>query len=124
FIVAPEEAADSDLRFLVKRGAQTPGDASKLAFELMTDHLGTTGPDLLYELLGVTKSRAAADKLLSSPAVRAKASPALRVAYDLRTATTCAARLPLLERAGQLGDERSIAILSPLSTGSRTGCGR
>jgi len=35
-----------------------------------------------------------------------------------------AARVPLLERASQLGDERAISILSPLSTGSKTGCGR
>lgn len=122
--VAPEEVADEDLRYLVKRGAQTPGETAKLAFELMTEHMGTAGPDLLYELLHLNKMRPEAEKWLASPEVRAKSSPALRIAYDLRKAASCADRVPLLERASQLGDERSIAILSPLSTGSKTGCGK
>lgn len=124
FAVAPEEATDADLRFLVKRAAQTPGQASQLGFELMAQHMGAAGPDLLYELLGVSKAKAEADRLLATPQVRAQSSPALRVAYDLRTASSCAARVPLLSRAAQLGDERSVALLSPLSTGTKTGCGR
>jgi serine/threonine-protein kinase len=124
FAVAPEEVTDADLRFLVKRAAQTPGQASKLGYELMTKHMGTTGPDLLYELWGNSKTKAEAERLLATQEVRAQSSPALRIAYDLRSASSCAARVPLLPRAAQLGDERSVAILSPLSTGSKTGCGR
>ncbi len=124
FVVAPERVADGDLRFLVRRAATTPGDASKIAYELMTQHMGSAGPDLLYELLGTAKARERADQLLATPKVRELASPALRVAYDLRAAKTCAARVPLLERASQLGDERAIGILSPLSASSKTGCGR
>lgn len=124
FAVAPERVTDNDLRFLVRRAATTPGDASKIAYELMTQHMGSAGPDLLYELLGTAKARERAEQLLATPEVRELATPALRVAYDLRTAKSCAARVPLLERASQLGDERAISILSPLSTGSKTGCGR
>lgn len=124
FAVAPERVSDEDLRYLVRRAATTPGDASKIAYELMTQHMGSAGPDLLYELLGVAKAKEKARELLATPEVRNNSSPALRIAYDLRTAESCAARLPLLERASQLGDARSISILSPLSTGTKTGCGR
>ncbi len=123
--VAPEDARDPDLRYLVKRGATSPGDASRIAFGLMTEQMGTTGPDLLYDLF-VTEPKVArqAEQLLSDVTVRARFSPALAVAFDLRRANGCAARLPLLARAAALGDRRSIAILSPLSAGSKRGCGR
>jgi serine/threonine-protein kinase len=125
FDVAPEQAADSDLRFLVKKAATTPGEAGKLAFEAMSSHMAGAGPDLLYELmLSDSKVSRQAQTVLTSPAVRARTSPALAVAYDLRVTTSCAAKVPLLQRAAQLGDERSVAILSPLSTGSKKGCGK
>jgi serine/threonine-protein kinase len=125
FEVAPEQAADDDLRFLVKKAAGSPGEASKVAFEAMTSHMKAAGPDLLYELmLSDAKVSRQAQALLTSPAVREKTSPALAVAYDLRVTSSCAAKVPLLERAAQLGDERSVAILLPLATGSKKGCGR
>jgi hypothetical protein len=46
------------------------------------------------------------------------------VAYDLRTANSCAARLPMLARASELGDERASQVLLPLSVGAKRGCGR
>jgi serine/threonine protein kinase len=125
FEVAPEQAADDDLRFLVKKAAATPGEASKIAFEAMVSHMAGAGPDLLYELmLSDAKVSRQAQALLTSPAVREKTSPALAVAYDLRVTSSCAAKVPLLERAAQLGDERSVAILLPLATGSKKGCGK
>lgn len=125
FDVAPEQAADSDLRFLVKRAATTPGETQKLALEAMRSHMGSAGPDLLYELM-LTEPKASriAQDLLKTPAVRERTSPALAVAHDLRLAPTCSAKVPLLERAAELGDERSVAILAPLATGARKGCGR
>jgi len=125
FAAAPEQILDPDLRFLIRRGAVTPGQASKLAFELMTAHMGTSGLDLLYDLwLTSPKISARAKESLDDPKVQAKFSPALAVAYDLRKAESCDAKLPLLERAGQLGDDRSVAILSPKATGTKRGCGR
>jgi serine/threonine protein kinase len=125
FDVAPEQAADSDLRFLLKRAATTPGESQKLALEAMRSHMGSAGPDLLYELM-LTEPKASriAQDLLTTPPVRERTSPALAVAYDLRLLPTCAAKVPLLERAAGLGDERSVAILAPLATGARKGCGR
>jgi len=125
FAVAPEQALDKDVRFLVKRAAATPGQASAIAFPLLTDSMGSAGPDLLYELT-LLDARAAprADQLLSSEAVRAKATPALLVANDLRKAASCSARVPLLERAIAVGDERSAAILAPLGASTKKGCGK
>jgi serine/threonine-protein kinase len=125
FEVAPEQAEDKDVRFLVKRAAATPGQASALAFPLLVDSMGSAGPDLLYELT-LTDARAAprADQLLASEVVRAKATPALLVANDLRKAASCSARVPLLERAAAVGDERSAAILAPLGATTKKGCGK
>jgi hypothetical protein len=113
------------VRFLVKRGAATPGQPSALAFPLLAESMGSAGPDLLYDLT-LTDARASvrADELLSTEAVRAKATPALLVANDLRKAASCSARVPLLERAASAGDERSAAILGPLGASSKKGCGK
>ncbi len=125
FDIAPEETRDPDIRFLVRKAANTPGETSIMAFSIMVEHMGTAGPDLLYELmLGNSRLSKHADELLASDNVREIASPALRVAYDLRKADSCAARLPLLDRAAELGDVRSVSILSPLTVGSKRGCGR
>jgi hypothetical protein len=123
--VAPEDAREPDLRYLIKKGAASPGEASRIAFAIMTDQMGTTGPDLLYDLF-VTEPRVArqAEQLLANLKVQARFSPALSVAFELRRANGCAARVPLLARAAALGDRRSVAILSPLSAGSKRGCGR
>jgi hypothetical protein len=123
--VAPEDARDTDLRYLVRKAATTPGEASRIALLIMTDLMGTTGPDLLYDLF-VTEPKLArqAEQLLASPKVQMHFTPALAIAYDLRRANSCAARVPLLGRAAALGDRRSVAVLSPLSAGSKRGCGR
>jgi serine/threonine protein kinase len=125
FDVAPEETRDNDLKFLLRRAANVPGETSILAFSTMTEHMGAAGPDQLYELM-ITNSRLSkrADELIASEAVQAFASPALKIAYELRKAPTCAARLPLLDRAAELGDLRTVAFLSPLTIGSKKGCGR
>jgi len=125
FDIAPEETRDPDIRFLVRKAANTPGETSILAFSIMVEHMGTAGPDLLYEIMmGNSRLSKHADELLASDNVREIASPALRVAYDLRKADSCAARLPFLDRAAELGDLRSVSILSPLTVGSKRGCGR
>ncbi len=125
FDIAPEETRDPDLRFLVRKAANTPGETSIIAFSIMVEHMGTAGPDLLYDiLLGGTRLSKHADELLASDDVQAIASPALRIAYELRKADSCAARLPLLDRAAELGDLRSVSILSPYTVGPKHGCGR
>ncbi len=128
FAVAPEKTRDSGVGLLVKRGAQTPGNAEKLALRLMSEVMGEAGADLLYDLSTSSKVdsalRSEVDKRLAAPEVQKAFSPALRIAYELRKAPSCAARLPLLTRASQLGDERSLNVLVPLGSSSKKGCGR
>lgn len=125
FDVAPEETRDNDLRYLVRRAANTPGETSIIAFSTMLEHMGSAGPDQLYEIM-ISNPRLTkrADELLASPEVQAIATPALKIAYELRKAPTCAARVPMLERAAELGDVRAVALLSPLTVGTKKGCGR
>jgi hypothetical protein len=125
FDAAPEYTADPDLRFLVKKAAGVPGQTQKIALEALTSHMGSAGPDLLYDLmLNDTKMSRQAQALLATSAVRQRETPALAVAYDLRQASSCLAKLPLLKRTAELGDDRSIALLAPLATGAKKGCGK
>ena len=84
--------------------------------------MGSAGPDLLFELVTTTstakypKERAA--KQLDDAAVRALATPALLIALELRGVLPCA-RKPLLARARDAGDARSLAYLKPLLAASR-----
>lgn len=122
---SPEDARENDVKFLVRKGALAGGDTARQAFTIMTDSMGTAGADLLYDLyVAEPKVAKQAEELLNSPKVRKVFSPSLAIAYDLRKAKSCAARVPLLERASGLGDRRSVVILSPLSAGSKRGCGR
>jgi serine/threonine-protein kinase len=123
--VSPEDAREADLRYLVKKAATSPGQASRIAFGLMTDHMGNTGPDLLYDLyISEPKVATKAEQLLADPKVQARFTPALSVAFELKRTNTCSGRVPLLSRASALGDKRAVAILLPLSASSKHGCGR
>jgi hypothetical protein len=123
--VAPEEAKSTDLQYLVQRAAETRGPTAELAWKLLAENMGTYGPDVLYGLT-LTKPKLAerAEHLLGDAAVRQRLSPALAVAHDLRSALSCEARLPLLDRAIATGDERAMAVLAGLSTGTARGCGK
>jgi serine/threonine-protein kinase len=122
--VAPAKAGDARLRVIIAKSAETPGQASDQALDLMAEHMGPHGADLLYEIM-LTKPKLSerAAQLLRDQTVQEKFSPALAVAYELRVAKTCADRLPLLDRAASLGDERAIQVLNPLSIGAKRGCG-
>ncbi|HEY5960864.1 MAG TPA: hypothetical protein VIV60_30120, partial [Polyangiaceae bacterium] len=125
FKVAPDEAKRGDLQFLVQRAAETPGVPAELAWKILVEDMGGVGPDVLYNLM-LTKPKLTerAERLLGDANVRKRASDALTIAYDLRVAQTCAARLPLLDRAVEFGDERAMAVLAALSTGTAHGCGK
>jgi len=123
--VDPEKRETEALGHIVRRAASTPGQASDLAFELMTTGLGSKGPDLLYTLSkSGDKVSERAKRALLAPEVRKMMSPALRIAMELEEAGSCEERLPLLHRAKFLGDARAVAVLAPLSKGSKTGCGK
>jgi hypothetical protein len=83
------------------------------------------GPDLLYETWTRTPERSDATELaralVYSADVRPKASPALAVALELRTAETCEQYKAILPNALKDGDRRSFQLLSKL--GAKRGCG-
>src|SRR5690606_5333237 len=101
--VAPEKRDSETLGLIVRRAAETPGNASELAFSLMREDLGQTGADHLYHLKKSSeKAGARAERLLASEDMQPKISPALRIALDLEAAKACEDRLPLLARASHL----------------------
>jgi serine/threonine-protein kinase len=123
--VAPEEAKSGGIRYLVQRAAETRGAPAELAWQMMAEEMGIYGPDMLYRLT-LTKPKLAqrAEQLLGDAAVHQRLSPALAVAHELRSASSCPARLTLLERAIEVGDNRALAVLAGLSTGTARGCGK
>jgi hypothetical protein len=122
--VAPEEGRDPEIRYIVSKAAQVGGRAADLAFAVMRQYMGSAGADLLYELaLRKPSLEPRASGLLAELRRQKKLSAALSIAYDLRFASSCSARLRLLPRAAKLGDERSVAVLAALST-KPTNCGK
>jgi hypothetical protein len=59
--------------------------------------------------------------VLGEPKVREKASPALRIAVEMRAAIGCNKKYDLLDRAQSNGDRRTLVQLRPLV--SQKGCG-
>jgi len=114
--IAPDQQDDKDLRYIVSRAASDKGKASELAFVVMSQHMGKTGADLLYELmLQRSELETRAKIALESSRRASQFSPALAIAYDLRFSPSCASRLGLLPRAQEFGDERSAQQLLALS---------
>lgn len=117
-------ASDPDVKQVLLLAANGPIDAASAALDVMGEPMGARGADLLFELLlapsvgKFPKSRATA--LLATPEVQARATPALRIAYELRIALPCK-RKELLERATTDGDVRALAYLKPLLV--TRGCG-
>jgi serine/threonine-protein kinase len=111
---------------LVAAGPQ--GDA---VFDALANRLGTNGLDILYDIvareargggdkmqaLGFAKPTAAAPRaraILGKPDVLAKATPAMRVAYELHRAS-CQFRQNLFPRAAKEGDDRALQILTSMA---------
>ncbi len=100
-------------------------DTAREVIGLFATLPGPLGPDLLYEFATDKKTppelAKLADQLVANKDVRPKASPALALALDLRDATTCEARRPLLEKAVDIGDRRMLALA--VTYIKKTGCG-
>jgi hypothetical protein len=123
FEVAPQSVNDTVLQRMVIQMTKSKS-ARGQAFLLMGTRMGHAGTDLLYRMSRTApKQREDALSMLARPKVRKNFSPALAIAYDLRFAESCAARLPLLARAEQFGDDRSIRVLRPLAVASKNNCG-
>ena len=100
-------------------------ETSRLALEATAALPAPQAADLLYEVWAGTAERTEATELaralLYSKDVRPKASGALSVALDLRTAVSCEENLALLPRAQKDGDRRALHLLIKLQR--RYGCG-
>jgi hypothetical protein len=100
-------------------------DTAREVIGLFATLPGPLGPDLLYEYSTDKKAQPElaklSEQLLLNKEVRPKASPALALLLDLRDATTCEARRPLLEKAPEVGDRRMLSLV--VSYIKKTGCG-
>ncbi len=88
-------------------------------FDALAHRLGPDGLDVLYDIVEAKGGSAAAKRaaaILETPEATAAASPALRVAVELRTAP-CAGKLALLDRAVAEGDARALVVLETLGKG-------
>jgi hypothetical protein len=95
------------------------------AFAHLLNWPGSTGPDVLYGVWekapGGSRAASLAQQLLHSEDQRAKATPALVTALDLRSATSCEDYLRVLPAVQRDGDQRCSATLRALK--HRDGCG-
>jgi hypothetical protein len=124
FVIAPNKVHDKELEKIVMKTAVGSGYLATRALDLMAQRMGRRGADLLYDLFVTSANlRVPARERLDMAKETKHFSPALAVAYDLRTADGCEARVPMLERASKFGDERSIAVLQMLGNRTKKGCG-
>jgi hypothetical protein len=120
----PKAAEDKDVRQLVLQMTEIAGPVQERAFELLAFEMGPEGTDQLYRMaLTEPKRKDRALRLLAKAQERGTVSEALRVAMDLQYNSSCEGRVPLLPRAVEHGDERSVQVLAALST-ARRACGR
>jgi hypothetical protein len=95
-----------------------PGSDADRVFDMITTKMGTTGIDILYELVttrGGSRAAARAEEVLKDAAVRARGTPALRIAYDLRVTRGCDEKKALFGRAQNDGDRRTWGQLQQLN---------
>lgn len=118
----PGAANNVAIQKIVREAASGAPAERDLALELMGREMGARGPDLLYELSGTAKLKAKADAWLAKEGVKKLASPALRLALDLRAQKGCP-EAALLERAGRDGDKRALTLLQPLAASRSYKCG-
>jgi serine/threonine-protein kinase len=115
--------ADRVTEVLIKAAAKAK--SADAAFEVMEEHMGQAGPDLLYALAYEGKGTAAVAKRAASSLKRdevlAKGSPALVVAAKMRVSGGCQAKVALLDDATEHGDGRTLVQLRGLY--STKGCG-
>ncbi len=123
FTIAPELEADPDLAGFVRAAADKPA-TSQRAIELMRTEMGSSGTDMLFDfVLNDPLLRERARAALETSEAQRNLSPAVRIAYDIFTAPSCAQRAELVPQAIKDGDERAIAVLQLSSAKVGHTCG-
>jgi hypothetical protein len=88
-------------------------------FEVLTDKLGSDGLDVLYEIVeahGKSQAAERAAAILRKKEVISRATPAMRVAFELRDAP-CNEMVGMFDRAAKEGDERALTALMNFGRG-------
>jgi hypothetical protein len=115
---------DAEVVSALRRYTDNP-ETARDALAAMANVPGPISPDLIYEVWTTTASRTTATdlarSLIYSKEVRAKASPALAIALDLRDAVSCEQNRDLLPKVTTDGDKRAYHLLSKLTR--KYGCG-
>lgn len=91
-------------------------------FHLLEDETGASGLDVLYDVVqrrGGSLAAVRATEILKKPAVLARASVPMRIAFEMRIAP-CSKKDALLERAEREGDWRILQVFDS----ARSACGR
>jgi hypothetical protein len=116
--VDPEAPKDNDIRDAILEYAMRvmllEGPEPDKVFELIVTKTGTVGADILYDIVttrGGSRASRSAEERLKDASVRARGTPAMRVAYDMRVAKGCEDKLALLDRAAADGDGRTYGQL-------------
>lgn len=106
---------DEDVVFILGKALRSKGGLEEAAYAIVRDEMGASGADMLFDVMQKSPrlEKQLRPKFLALRKA-GQASPAVSVAYDLKFALSCKARLPLLDRASQHGDRRSVKTLSAL----------
>jgi hypothetical protein len=120
----PNLGEDPDVLKRLREAAEDP-ELAREALRLMASLPGSKPVDVIYDIWVGTKGRTAttqlAEALVFTKEVRQKASPALAVTLDLRLAGSCEEVKPIVARAIEHADRRSVRLLVKLTL--RFGCG-
>lgn len=91
-------------------GFDTSSAESEKVFSALANDTGPGGLDILFQIVrtrGGSKAANRANEILAQPSVMARATPALRVAYDLRRAA-CHNKRDFFTQAAEEGDARAL----------------
>lgn len=91
-------------------------------FDIIAKKMGTTGGDILYEIVstkGGSRAAKRANELLRDPDVVKRGSPAMQIAWAMRNAKRCEDKIALLDRAKDDGDARTFGQLQLLNRSCR-----
>lgn len=122
--IDPKQSQNGKVAAVLFQTAQSAA-STEAAFALLEGRMGARGADVVYDLAQARNVRAAvrarAEAWLDSAPFQVASSPELNIAVALKSAKTCQQKYALLLRAKNVGDERSLAYIKPLSRTS--GCG-
>jgi serine/threonine protein kinase len=117
-----DELADEPTRIAARDAASEQEDRGEGRGDAVFAALvraGAPGLDVLYDIVqtkGKTRAQARADAVLKKSDNIAKASPALRIAIELRNAQ-CDKKRALFDRAVEVGDVRALTVLETFGVG-------